>query len=355
MRKRLFGKELPDQKVDKRTIALLLLTVGCTVLFGAMNPSKFFTAYNFQSMLRQLSEIGIFSLAMFLVVISGGFSLSVIALGNTAMICGGMIIQGLILSDVITDPTVRLVIGLIVALLIGVLGGMLNGFFVAGLGLTTVLVTSATRMFFQGISLILTKGGSIMGAPDLILELGAGSLFGKIPYLFILLVVSYVIVGLFLDKTSYGEQCRLLGTNATANKYSGNSNFKTLMYSYMLSGLFSAIGGMVVYSRMGVLRSDYGESITGTAMIVVLMGGAWLIGGGGKIINIFISLICLQVITTGATLAGFSPFLKNTIWGVMLLVVLITGTSASAGWKKRLADALLGARNKHAASGKPAA
>ena len=307
--------------------------VSRVFLFGGMNPSRFFTLYNFQSMLRQLSEIGIFSLAMFLVVISGGFSLSVIALGNTAMICGGMIIQGVILADVIPNETARLIIGLLVAAVIGLLGGMLNGFFVAGLGLTTVLVTSATQMFFEGISLILTKGGSIMGAPDIILELGAGSIFG-VPYLLILLLISYVLVGLFLSKTSYGEQCRLLGANATANKYSGNSNFKTLMYSYMLSGFFSAVGGLVVYSRMGALRSDYGESITGTAMIVVLMGGAWLIGGGGKIINIFISLICLQVITTGVTLAGFTPFLKNTLWGVMLILVLIMGTNVFTEWRK---------------------
>lgn len=213
---------------------------------------------------------------------------------------------------------------------------MLNGFFVAKLGLTTILVTAATLMFFQGVSLMITRGKSIMGAPDVILQLGAGSLFGLIPYLVILLVICYIVVALFLDKTSYGEQCRLLGANPTANLYSGNSNVKTLMYSYMLSGLFSAIGGMVVYSRMGVLRSDYGESLTGTAMIVVLMGGAWLVGGGGKIINIFISLICLQVITSGATLAGFSPFLKNTIWGVMLLAVLITGTGQFTNWKERM-------------------
>ncbi len=351
MTKKIFGKDTSRQ-LDRRTLGLILLTVFCVLLFGGMNPSKFFTLYNFQSMLRQLSEIGIFSLAMFLVVISGGFSLSVIALGNTAMICGGMIIQGIILADVIPSPTARLVLGILVTLLIGMLGGMLNGYFVAGLGLTTVLVTSATRMFFQGISLILTKGGSIMGAPNVILELGAGSL-GGVPYLLILLLVSYILVGLFLDKTSYGEQCRLLGANATANKYSGNSNFKTLMYSYMLSGVFSAIGGLVVYSRMGALRSDYGESITGTAMIVVLMGGAWLIGGGGKILNIFISLVCLQVITTGVTLAGFSPFLKNTLWGLMLILILITGTNVFTVWRQKVWRRLF--KGKRAAPADPAA
>jgi simple sugar transport system permease protein len=328
-------KDKWPKHVDRRMIMLIITTLAVVLIMGAMNPSKFYSLYNFQSMMRQFSEIGIFSLAMFLVVISGGFTLSAIALANLSMICGGVIIQGMVLGDLFPNPAARLAAGLAVTAAVGILGGALNGYFVAGLGLTTILVTSATLMVFQGISLVITQGGSIMGAPEIILTLGAGNLFGVIPYLFILLLVCYLIVGAFLGLTSYGEQCRLLGANETANKYSGNSNFKTLMYSYMLSGFFSAVGGLVVYSRLGVLRSDYGESHTGTAMIVVLMGGAWLVGGGGRIINIFISLICLQAIATGATLAGWSPFMKNTLWGLLLLYILINGSFVFIAWRKR--------------------
>jgi ribose/xylose/arabinose/galactoside ABC-type transport system permease subunit len=287
-------------------------------------------------MLRQMSEIGIFSLAMFLVVISGGFTLSAIALGNFSAICGGVIIQGVLFADIMPDPTVRLIVGIAVIFAVGMLGGALNGWFVAKLGLTTILVTSATLLLFQGVSLLITQGESIMGAPPIILELGSGSLFGVVPYLFILLIVCYVLAGAFLSFTSYGEQCRLLGTNETANKYSGNSNYKTLMYSYILSGVASAIGGIVVYSRMGVLRADYGGTLTNTALIVVLLGGAWLIAGGGKLSNIFISIICLQVIASGTALAGWSPFLKNTLWGVFLLFILITGSNKFTDWYKKL-------------------
>jgi sugar phosphate isomerase/epimerase len=90
-------------------------------------------------------------------------------------------------------------------------GGALNGYFVAGLGLTTILVTSATLLLFKGMSLIITKGESITGAPDAIMHLGNGKLFGVVPYLFILLIACYLAVGAFLSFTSYGEQCRLLG------------------------------------------------------------------------------------------------------------------------------------------------
>ncbi len=177
----------------------------------------------------------------------------------------------------------RLILGILVSLTVGVLSGVINGYFVAGLGLTAVLVTSATSQLFQGIALVITKGSAIVGAPEAIIKLGSGDLWGNVPYLMLLAVICYGITHFVFEYTSYGEQCRLLGANATANRYSGNSNFRTLMKSYMLSGFFSAVGGLVSYSRMCALRSDYGNSLTSTAMLVILMGGAWIVAGGGKI------------------------------------------------------------------------
>ena len=93
----------------------------------------------------------------------------------------------------------------------------------------------------------------------------------------------------------------------------------------MLSGFFSAVGGIVSYSRMCALRSDYGNSLTSTAMLVVLMGGAWIVAGGGKITNIFIALLSIQIISSGLTLAGTSNFTRNTIWGLLLVGILLLG------------------------------
>lgn len=328
-------------RIDKKTVSLVIITLVAVVAMGAFNPSRFYTAYNFQSMSRQLAEMGIYSMALFVVVVSGGLNLSIVSIANLSAICGGVIMQGLFLGDIIVDPTARLLVGVVVSLLVGVLCGMLNGYFVAGLGLTAVLITSATMQFFQGLSLLITKGSSIMGAPAAIQAMGAGNLWGGIPYLLLLTVLCYAVTHFCFEKTAYGEQCRLLGANATANQYSGNSNFKTLMYSYMLSGLFSAIGGLVSYSRMCVLRSDYGDSLSSTAMLVVLMGGAWIVAGGGKVVNIFISLFCLQIISSGLTLAGINNFARNTLWGLLLLGLLLFGTPKVKAFFQSKAAAIL--------------
>lgn len=269
-------------KQNEKTFILLAVLVLLAVVVGSFKPDKFYTMANFQSMSRQLAEIGVYALATFVIVVSGGLNMSIVAVANFSAICGGSVMQGLVLGNVIQDPTARLIVGIVVSLVIGVLSGVINGYFVAGLGLTAVLVTSATSMLFQGMALVITKGNAIVGAPDAISALGAESLFGAIPYLLILTVICYAIAEFVFEKTAFGAQCRLLGANAVANRYSGNSNFKTLMKSYMLSGLFSAIGGIASYSRMCALRPDYGNSLTSTGMLVVLMGGAWVVPAAVK-------------------------------------------------------------------------
>lgn len=313
-------------KQNGKTYSLLAITFLLALLVGSLNPDKFFTLRNFQSMSRQLAEIGIYALATFVIVVSGGLNMSIVAVANFSAICGGSIMQGLVFGDLIVDPTVRLIVGILVSLIIGVLSGVINGYFVAGLGLTAVLVTSATSQLFQGMALVITKGNAIVGAPDAISILGTENLFGVIPYLLVLTMVCYIIAEFIFEKTAFGAQCRLLGANSVANLYSGNANFKTLMKSYMLSGLFSAIGGLVSYSRMCALRPDYGTSLTSTGMLVVLMGGAWVVAGGGKVINIFISLFCIQILSSGLTLAGTSNFTRNTVWGLLLVGLLLFST-----------------------------
>lgn len=327
-------------KQNQKTISLLVIAFALAMLIGSLNPGKFFTPQNFQSMTRQLAEIGIYALAMFVIVVSGGLNLSIVAVANLSAICGGSVMQGLVLGDVITNPLARLIVGLLVAVVIGVLSGVLNGYFVAGLGLTAVLVTSATSQLFQGLALVITKGNAIVGAPDAISALGTHNLFG-VPYLLLLALGCYVVAEFVFEKTAFGAQCRLLGANAIANRYSGNSNYKTLMKSYMLSGFFSAIGGIVSYSRMCALRSDYGNSLTSTAMLVVLMGGAWVVAGGGKVMNIFISLFCIQIISSGLTLSGASNFTRNTIWGLLLIAILLAATPTIRNGLNRTVKRLL--------------
>ena len=319
-----------------RTFVLIVLLIVLILLVGLLNPERFYATTNIQSMGRQLSEIGIYALAMFVVVVSGGLNLSIVAVANFSAICGGSIMQGLYFGDIIVDPTARLIVGIVVTLTMGIVSGLINGYFVAGLGLTAVLVTSATNQLFQGLAMVLTKGKSIVGAPELISALGTENLFGFFPWLLVLTLVCYAICEFVFEKTCFGAQCRLLGANSTASMYSGISNFTTLMKSYMLSGLFSAIAGLVSYSRMSALRPDYGNSLTNNAMLVVLMGGAWIVAGGGKILNIFISLFCIQVISSGLTLGGTSTFTRDTVWGLMLVGLLVFATPEMKGYLRRL-------------------
>lgn len=318
------------EKIDNRSITLILIfLIVCTVMYF-INPDRFLTIENFKSMAVQMSETGVLALAFFIVIAVGGFNLSVIAVANLSAVCMGLISAGKILNNVLIVDSVKLILGIFVGLLVGILCGLLNAFFVRKLKLDSVLVTAATLQFFAGITMVITKGKSIVGAPEAFLEFAAGNVFKFIPNLFMVMLLCFIIVFVYFNNTKFGEQAKLLGYSEIVSKYSGIGNNKISYIAYALSGFFSAIGGIIIYSRMGIIKPDYGmESLGGTMFLVVLLGGAMILGGGGKIINIFLSLAILQAISSGLSLGNYTPFNKQFIWGILLLVVIIFTSAVS--------------------------
>ncbi|NMA64878.1 MAG: ABC transporter permease [Clostridiaceae bacterium] len=251
-----------------------------------------------------------------------------------------LIISGDALSNVFTTDPIRIVVGILLALIIGGLCGALNGFFVGKFNLAPILVTVATNQLFYGISIILKKGGSVTGAPDNFIAFGADSLFNIIPYVFVLSLVCYILVAIFINKTSLGEEIKLHGSNRIANLYSGCNNVRTVMISYIASGLLSAVAGIVVYSKMGVARPDYGTSFLNMTLLIVLLSGASMAGGFGKVASLFVASLSVQVISSGLTLGGFSPYFRQVSWGVLLLIVIVINTEVFSRWIRALRSRL---------------
>lgn len=317
------------EKLDKKSISLVVILIIVGIFMHFINPNRFLTIDNFKSMAIQMSETGILSLAFYIVIAIGGFNLSVIAVANLSAAFMALIASGRILSNIFTTDSIKLLVGIIIALIVGILSGLLNGFFVRKLKLNSVLVTAASLQFFAGITFVITKGKSIVGAPYSFVNFSANSIFKTIPNLFILMLFCFLIVSAFFNYMKYGEQAKLFGFNEIASEYSGIANNKVTYIAFALSGLFSAIGGIVIYSRMGIIKPDYGmDSLGGNMFLVVLLGGAMMTGGGGKIINIFLSLFVLQIISSGLSLGNYTPFNKQFVWGILLLIVIIISSPA---------------------------
>lgn len=311
---------------DVRTVTLFIVLVVLSIFFSVLNPKNFPSVPNLRSMMLQMAETGIFVLAMFIIMISGGLNLSIVMLANMSAATMAMVTTGMVLGDVLVSPASRIIVGVLVALVTGMLGGALNGMFVSNFGLNALLVTTATSLLFEGVAQLITKGGSIVNNITSVVIFGNSYIANLIPNVFALTLVCYLLAAIFANMTKYGENSRLLGANTVANQYCGNNNRRTLMTAYILSGLFSAVGGIVVFAKMGIVRSEYGSTLSSQALLTLVLAGLLLIGGTGKISNVLISLCILQVISSGLNLAGITTYMKSVCWGVMLIAVVLVNT-----------------------------
>lgn len=311
---------------EKRTISLVAILILLVAVMSILNPNRFLTLNNLRSMMGQMAETGLFTLAMFIIMISGGLNLSIVSAANLSAAVMASITTQMIFSNVFTTDGQRIVFGIIAGILAGILCGVLNGFFVSKLGLPALLVTTASAQLFEGCAQLITKGGSIVNTIPGMVQFGNGSLFNLIPYVFIITMICYIVVSIFANDTKYGEGSRLLGANETANKYCGNNNVRTLMTAYILSGVISAIGGIVVFMKMGIVRSEYGSTLSSQALLTLVLAGLLVIGGTGKVINVLVSLAILQAVQSGLNLAGITTYMKSVIWGTLLMIVVVFNT-----------------------------
>ena len=318
---------------EKRTVSLVLLLAALVTVMSILSPS-FPTGANARSMMLQMAENGLFTLAMFIIMISGGLNLSIVSVANFSAACMASVTTGMLFPSL--EGGTRLVAGILLALAVGALCGVLNGFFVSKLGLNALLVTSASSQLFQGAAQLITKGGSIVSSDPAIVQFGNGAVFGLLPNSFLITMACYLVAALFANCTKYGENSRLLGANETANLYCGNNNVRTLLTAYILSGIFSAVGGMVVFAKMGIVRSEYGSTLSSQALLTLVLAGLLLIGGTGKVLNVLLSLCILQVVASGFNLAGINTYLKSVGWGVLLMGIVIMNTPICGEFLTRL-------------------
>lgn len=308
------------KKYLSREYILLMTTVAIFLLMSIGGREVFLCLRNFQSMSSQVVELGLFGFAVGICMIAGGIDLSVIMNANLSAILSGMFLlrySGEINGSILTIITVCF------ALIIGSICGLLNGILITKLNITPILATLGTFSLFGGISIILTKGKSISGFPNEFLVIGNGTI-GKIPVTFIIFILLTLIIYLLLDRTILGVSIYLVGTNPIAARFSGLNNHSILIRTYMIAGAIAGLAGIIMTSKFASARPDYGTAFLLPAILVVLLGGVDPAGGSGSVIGIFIAVVLLQLLQTGFNIVlGTSTFLKQAIWGFILVAVMI--------------------------------
>lgn len=322
------------RKISHFTILLAVLLV-VVLMMWEVNKGNFMSLDNFQSMAYQLPELGILTLAMMITMLTSGINLSIIATANLAGIVMALILTKTVPSDsaYINSPWL-VVLAILAGLMVAAIIGLINGFLIAVLDISPILATLGMMIALGGVSLVLTEGYVISGFSPTLLAIGNKAVFGvPIPLLIFLVVAG--IMAVILNKTPLGSQIYMIGSNPLACFYSGVNNKAVLFRTYLISGIYSGFAAVIMISRFNSAKADYGESYLLLTVLAAVLGGVSAAGGVGKVSGLILSLIILQMISSGLNLMGVSNFLTLALWGAVLITVMIIKHIADQYSQKR--------------------
>lgn len=294
--------------LGKYTIYFIL--VALLVVFAVLSES-FFTSDNIINVLRQVSIMGICSVGMTFVILTGGIDLTTGAMiGVSAIVTAQLMVSGL-------HP----VVACLASIAISIVVGFINGFFIVDLQLPPLIVTLGTQIILRGICYIMTGGVPIYGFTEDFKIIGQGYV-GIIPIPVIIMAACFA-VGIFaLGYTKYGRRVYGLGNSAEVSRLSG-VNIRKIGYSvYVISAVLSAIAGIVMLSRVNSAQPNAGDNYEMDVITGVVIGGVSINGGEGKAVNVIIGILIIGVLKNGMVMMNLNEYYQWVVKGAVLLLAV---------------------------------
>lgn len=310
------------RRFDSRTLLLLLLG-GLMLVAGSLEP-RFFTGANLLNVLRQSSIIGVISLGMTVVILTGGIDLSV----------GSVLSLSVLFAASASKSGLPAPVAWACALLAGAGLGWINGFGVSRLRLPPFIVTLGMMGFARGLSFIYTGGAPITGF-DALFRLPGTGVFAGIPAPALLFGVAFIIVFVLLERCPWGEHIRNTGSNPVAAWGSGIDVPGTISKAYVLCGLLSALAGLMLVGRLDSAQPGAGVGYEFGAIAAVVLGGTSFSGGKGTLAGTILGVLIMGVLENGMNLLNVNPFSEQVVKGVVIAAALVA--YGSLGQKSRTA------------------
>lgn len=319
--KNFWNKSVAKSRTGQLVLALIIITV-----FFALAEDKFMRPQTYESMLLQMSELGILSIGVFICILVGGLNVSVNASMNLSALTASLFILRFVKEGMPDSQISLIILGAAgVAILTGTLAGLLNGIIVGYFKLPPLLATIGTGFLFTGLFKGTTGGESVFGFPPALENIAKGRLLG-IPYPFFIFLICSVVMFYVLRYTKFGYKVFMTGANETTAIFSGINTRSIKLKTFTIAGTLSALPAMIILARTMSANYDYGLTtyVLFTIFVAVISGSR---AGFGSVLNIFISMFALQSLQTGfnymlQTVRG-NTYFRDFIWGWLLIVFLI--------------------------------
>lgn len=311
------NKKTSDKPKSKIAVKSLTLYLGVVVIFlaftviCAINGKNFLTLGNIQNIITQSAVISVVAIGASLVILTGGIDLSIGSIVGFVGIFGGILIK----------KGFPLVLVILFALLCGALIGAVTGYLVSYGKVPAFIVTLGSMQILRGITKLLTKGRPVAGFPDTLSRITALKIFG-IPIMVFYVFIFYALIIFITSKTAFGRRIYAVGGNAMAAKLSGVKVNLVEILTYVIAGVTSAIGGILLLSRLSYADPNAGAGYEMDAIAAVVIGGIALSGGSGKVGNTLVGAIILGMLKCGLQVLNVDTYYQAIIVGIVIIVAV---------------------------------
>ncbi len=308
------AKRLRVFRPDVRTLTLLGVLAALVVIGGVTQPDSFLDTDNLQLVLTQASVIGVVTVGMTFVIISGGIDLSV----------GAIVALAGVWATTVATQEYGFVGVLFTAIAVGVGCGLVNGVLIAYGGMVPFIATLAMLASGRGLALQITDGKTQMVTVPGVLRLGErDSYVLGIPPLVLVFAAVTVIGWLVLNRTTFGRRTVAVGGNAEAARLAGIDVRRQRLYLYLLSGLCCGIAAFLLIVLSGSGQNTNGNLYELDAIAAAIIGGTLLTGGRGTIVGSVLGVLIFITIQNIFALNNLQSDVQQIAKGAIIVVAVL--------------------------------
>lgn len=290
----------------------LYLTFIVILVVSSISTPFFLNFTNIVNILMQNSVITILSIGQLIVIITGGIDLSV----GSIVALSSCLIAGLLNCGL--PP----ILAVFVVLLLMAIIGWVNGVLISYGKATPFLVTFSMMSIIRGVAYIYQSGRDLRISNEVFINVILGQI-NRFPLLIIYMILIALVISFILRKTVFGRVLYAIGGNEEICVSAGIKVERYLIAVYTVSGLLAGIAGIILAAWLNMGTALVGSGYEIDAIVSVLIGGAFLYGGSGTVINTIMGAFVMGILNNILNLLAIPTYPQLIFKGLVVLVTIL--------------------------------
>ena len=296
------------------------------VVFSIFVPN-YFQLGIFANIVEASSVLGVLSIGLALVVITGHMDLSVESVAALSAMAVGIVFcsAGIGIGVQLQPAWLAVPASLLIAIVVGGAVGLLNGFLIVKMRMNAFIVTLASYIWVRGLVVAVSGGRSAQDLAPAIRWFGIQRILG-LPLTAWIAIGCFVVFSFLMAKTPFGRHLKMIGGNETATYRAGIRVARNLIIVFAMAGAIAGLAGWLLTVRTSGATANLGVGLLFNAFAAVVIGGVSLKGGIGSLPGVYAGVLLLSSINTAINLMGLPANFTQVIHGLLVLAAVMLDT-----------------------------